>query len=592
MTATPRIDPVLTGARLGWRPPTTLTPWQWGEKNIVLQNSSRSSKFSASETPWLMAPLECAGDPEIFEVVVVAPTGSGKSTMAEVLVPYVVCEDPGNLLYASQTDADASYWAETRLVPTLKQCAQMDGLWSNDKNKTRKLEVILPHMAMVLGGANISNFQEKSSRWLYGDEVWKWGAGLIREFLARHHNRWNRKIYLVSQAGYVETEFYDEWKKTDMAEYSWKCDACKVAQIYSWDSLRYDRIEREDGTLDEQSTSETARMECVHCRAQYPDTARSRRALAMSNIGNGHKGYIPQENSGALTGYRGFHVDSLAVFDVPWSQEVLGFLEAQRMLKQGVTDKLRQWRQKRRAQFWSDEMADTKIALTRSSTFSKLDCEDGNPIDGEAVRFMTADVGGDHFWIVVQAWRQGGSSRVLYEGFVPSDGGNEEELCRMRARYNVPPGQVLIDIGFEQDRIFDLCAKHGWTGVKGEGNKRSFQHRRQDGKMVEKLFSTTQRARSKSGPIVRYVFLATNPIKDIAHRILTGEGAAIELPSDLSKTFENHTQAERREIIKAPKTGQESSVWVTKNRKNHLWDCFVYQIGAALIFDIFEGAQE
>jgi hypothetical protein len=582
----------MAGAKLAWRPPTSLTPWKWAEKNVTLQNSSRSSKFRVSETPWLMGPMECASDPEIFVVCLLAPTGSGKSTMAEALISYIVCEDPGPLMYASQNDKDASFWAETRLVPTLKKCPAMDGLWSDDRNKTRKTEIILPHMPIVVEGANISNFQEKSCRWLYGDEVWKWAAGLIREFKARDHNRWNRKMYLVAQGGFVDSEWDGEWKKTDMADFSWLCQSCKTPQIYSWDSLRYDTIKREDGTIDEQSTSETARIECIYCREQYADTSIQRRKLAMSNIGNGNKGYIPRDNPEALTGYRGFHVDSLALFDVPWSQEVLGFLEAQRLLKQGLTDKLRQWKQKRRAQFWSDDMADTKVSLSRSSDYSKLDCENGAPIENESARFMTADVGGDHFWIVVQAWKQGGASKILYEGFVPSDGKDEDELCRMREKYNVPPRQVLIDIGYEQDRIFDLCAKHDWTGVKGEGQKRSFPHRRKDGKIIEKLYSKNQYARSKSGPIVRYVFLATNPIKDIAHRILIGEAAEIELPSDLSKTFENHTQAERREMAKSQKTGQEYSVWVTKNRKNHLWDCLVYQVGAALIFGIFKDSDD
>jgi peptide methionine sulfoxide reductase MsrB len=50
--------------------------------------------------------------------------------------------------------------------------------------------------------------------------------------------------------------------------------------------------------------------------------------LAASNTGNGHNGYIFRDNPKALKGYVGYHIDSLAVFDVPWAQEVLGFLEA------------------------------------------------------------------------------------------------------------------------------------------------------------------------------------------------------------------------------------------------------------------------
>ena len=568
-----------------WRPPTDLQAWKWAKNNVRIQNSERSSWFDPDQTPWLMAPLECASDSETREVVLIAPTGSGKSTLAEALIPYVVSEAPGNFLYASQTDPDAAFWAETRLLPTLRQCEPIAGLWPEDRHKSRKLEIIFPHMALVLGGANLSNFQEKSCRWLYGDEAWRWSHGLIREFLARHHNRWNRKVYLVSQGGNAESELHDEWEKTPKSDFSWRCEKCKVSQIYSWDSLRFDMVLRADETIDEQASSETARMECISCRSQFPDTVMNRRKMAQSNMGNGTLGYVPQ-NADALTGYAGFHVDSLAVWWVPWSEEVLGFLEAKRMIRAGMVEKYRQWWQKRRANFWSDDLADTKVELTRS-TFSKLDCEDGLPIEGEAQRFLTIDVQGTHFWGICQAWRNGGSSRILWEGHIAGDGKDEKDIVELQIRFNVPPAHVLIDIGYEQDRIFDLCAKHGWMGVKGEGNKRSFPHKLQNGNRVERPYSTVQRARSKAGPIVKFVFLATNEVKDIAHRLLQGEGAELELPSDLSKSFEYHMRSERREMVRAPKTGQEQSVWVTKNRQNHLWDCLVYQVGAALIFRLF-----
>jgi hypothetical protein len=85
-------------------------------------------------------------------------------------------------------------------------------------------------MPLILGGANLSNFQEKSVRWLYGDEVWAWEPGLVREFQARHHNRWNRKEYLVSQGGIGGSvdengafeggdELWREWMKTDRGEF-------------------------------------------------------------------------------------------------------------------------------------------------------------------------------------------------------------------------------------------------------------------------------------------------------------------------------------------------------------------------------------
>lgn len=582
----PILAPVHQGARNGFRPPTRLRSWEWMARNVKVMNSERSGKYDPEQTPWWKAPLEAAADFETREIVCLAPTGSGKSAMFEALISFVVCEDPGPLLYASQTDADAKFWGETRLIPALKQCQPMKGLWPEDRHQSRKLEIIFPHMPVVLGGANMSNFQEKSARWLIGDEVWKWGKGLIREFMARHHNRWNRKVLLSSQGGETgennENEFYLEWLKTPMADFSWRCE-CGCQQAFSFDSVRFDRIDR-DGTIDEEATANTARMECVQCRKQYADTPQNRRMLSDSNMGNGSMGYLAK-NPRALDGYAGFHVDGLAIWWIPWAEHVREFLEADRVRKAGVFEKLKQWRQKRLAEFWSESMADVKIEMPRG-TFTKADHEDGKPIDGEIDRYMTVDMGGDHFWAIVTAWKRGGGCRMLWEGYVQGTGGEETGLRDLGDRFGVARQKVFLDVGFEWDRAVGLCAKHGWTGVRGEGNKRGFEHAAPGGRRIQKLFSPIKRA-TTSGGTIRYIFLATNPIKDIAHRILTGKGAPLELPADLSKAFQNHCLAERRETVTAAKTGQEESIWVTRHRANHLWDCWVYSVGAALIFGVF-----
>lgn len=596
LLSTPKVDPVVKGACLGWRPPTRLTPWEWAEHNVKIANSERSTRYDARQLPWVKAPMECWGDSMTRQIVCPWPTGAGKSTMAEGCIPYSVSEDPGPMMYLSQTDEDAKFWVETRLKPALKSVPSVADLWPEDRHQSRKLEIIFPHMPFVSGGANQSNTQEKSMRGLWGDECIFWKPGVMRDFLARHHNRWNRKVMLVSQGGIagIDTdeggvtggdEFWQEWMKSDRCEFSWKC-TCGEAQAFAFESLKYDTITRGSKGLDEQATAETARLVCRDCGKEHPDEVQTRRRLASSNMLNGSLGYIAT-NSAGLKHIRGFHVDSLAIWWVPWAQEVLEFLEAKRLAKTGITEKLRQWHQKRRARFWSDDMSDSQIAVTRGD-FTKLDHEDGLTIDGEVRRFATADAGGDHYWMTVAAWKQGGSMRVLWEGYIPSDGGDEVEMKRICDQYNVPLPQTFIDIGYQQDRILDLCVKHGWTGIKGDGIKRHFLHPREKGKSLEKLYSPIKRARAKSGGIARFIFIASNEIKDILARMLAS-GDQIELPADVSKPFENHMKCERRTVEKHAKTGEEKAIWIRPGSKaNHLWDCMCYQVGAALAFRVFD----
>lgn len=575
--------------RRGIRPPTRLAPWAWAAANVKIQNSERSSVFDPDQTPWWKGPMECAADVETRNVVVLAPTGSGKSTMAEALIPYVVSEDPGPMLYASQTDEDAKFWAESRLIPALKSCAALTALWPEDRHKSRKLEILFPHMPLVMGGANPSNFQEKSVRWLYGDEVWTWKPGLVREFLARHHDRWNRKVFLVSQGGYVDSEFDLEWRKTDQSSFGWKCPECQAQQVYSFDSIKFERVEI-DGKLDEQATADTAQMQCAQCSTRFADNAQNRRTLSSSNIDNGNRGYIAT-HAGAIRGYRGFHVDSLAVWWIPWANEVVSFLEADRLMRAGAMEKFRQWKQKRRAVFWSEEMVDAAEPLVVSG-YSRDEVQAGDAIKGEAMRFATVDVGGDHFWLVVRAWCHGGESTLLWEGYVPGRGGDETELTELIERFGVDPNKTFIDIGYDEPRILNLIVRRGWVGIKGDGKKTGWTAENKSGRKVENPFSKIQRKAASRGGIARWVWVATNPLKDMLARLSSGQGAEWRVFSDVSNAYRKHFKAERMEEFQVGREQQVTRVWVQKSRNNHLFDCEVYQVGAARMFRLFEGGED
>ena len=585
-----KIDELFAAARSAIRPPSKLSPAEWAAKHVPIQNSERAAYFDIKQTPWWRRPMSAAGNNEVKEVVVLAPTGSGKSTMAEALLPWITSEDPGPFLYASQTDEDAKFWAESRLLPTLRACKPLKNLWPEDKSKSRKLEIIWPHMPMVLGGANMSNFQEKSVRWLYGDEVWKWGPGLVREFLARHHNRWNRRVFLVSQGGTTTDELSQEWEKTDQAEFSWKCPECGTIQPYSRDQLKMDDV-IEDGELNEQATADTARLCCGNCGHEFSDTVANRRMLASSAIDDPatDEGYVLKDGSKPLHGYIGCHVHAFAIWWIPWAEYGVEYLAAMRQLKAGLAEKYRKLIQKRDAMPWEEDMAETKADL-RVGGYTGDDYAGGEPIDDEAERFFTMDVGKDHYWGAIRAWKHGGASRLLWEGYIPTD----DKILELQNEYNVPANRVFIDTGYESGRIYDLIVKHGWCGIRGD-QKQSFPHRLKRGnqtKVVERVYSTIKRTKAPSGGVARYVFISADRVKDVLHRLRHGQGADWEVPDDVSPAYRNQIDAEARRTFTNSKTGAETHRWVKVRRANHLFDAEVYNTAAALIFGMFDDAGE
>jgi hypothetical protein len=535
--------------------------------------------------------MECAADIETRQIVVLAPTGAGKSTMAEALTCYVVAEDPGPMLYASQTDATSGFWAESRLMPAIRQCEPLANILPTDRNKVRKTEIIFPHMPLLVTGANMSSFQELSMRWLYGDEAWAWRAGLIREFQARHHNRWNRKEYLVSQGGFSDGEFDAQWQATDKARFSWRCE-CGSAQPFDFEQVKFDTV---DG--DKDATAATARRVCPSCGKEHDDTAQIRRALSESNMDNGSMGYIAGKD--APPERRGFQVDRGAVWWISWKDDVLAFLNAMEAKNMGDYLPLQQWRQKHRAEFWSEDMTDSPIQLSPSAGYSMADVATRERLPDEIMmrhkgreiglaRFMTIDAGKDHFWFVVCTWKPGGIIKVLKEGRTQSRGGNESELVDIANSYGIAPHRVWLDFGYEIDRMAAIAADNGWHGVLGR-DERSFRWPIGNGRHVERLFSDRSRKMLPDGRVAQYRRLASNPIKDTLYRMTQREGG-IELPDDVSDAFREHMQCERREKRNLGKDQGTEWIWTPgkSHAQNHLWDCMYYAVGQGLLYKLFQ----
>ena len=126
-----------------------------------------------------------SGDYRVISFV--GPTGAGKTTFIEILSAYIIAQDPGPSLFVGQSDDDIADWAEERLMPMLDAITAVRVLMPQNRHKKRKTEIAFPHMMLRLGGANLNTLQSKSCRFVVLDEVWLFGAGMVKEAFARLH---------------------------------------------------------------------------------------------------------------------------------------------------------------------------------------------------------------------------------------------------------------------------------------------------------------------------------------------------------------------------------------------------------------------
>ena len=553
------------------RPPTSLSVSEWCMKNVKVMGSERAPFFDVNQFPWWRFPLDAMGNPEIKKVIVVAPTGAGKSTAIEALHSYIVAEDPGRSLYACQSNDKAKIFVETRLNPSLKACKALDGLWAEDRHASRKHDIIFPHMAMSFGGANMSNFQEVSCRYLFGDETWTWTEGLIKEFFARHHDRWNRKGYLISQGGKKQSEFFKECQKGDEYHLHFACPQCDILQPFTDAGIVVDLTKNEHGEIDYLATKQTARVKCANCEHEISDTSRNRRSLS-----NASQYILTRKGTEEGTIYCTFN--RMAIWWVEWGDMWERRTRALEALKRGVYDPYRQYKQKDMAEFWDDEYIQEKVDIIGGG-YEKSEMT-SEKLPNEISRFITCDRGQDHYWHIAQAGTSDGKLHVLSEGYLH----DERNIRDVQATLGVPNNCVYVDSSWNFDESLDICERNGWIGIRGD-QRDFFPHKDRDGNPIQKTYSKYNFKKCRNGKIAKYFFVSTRIYKDMMQRLR--QHLQIVTPDDVSTAYKSHMESEIKVDSVNAKTGEVTHYWKQIKKQNHLLDCQYYGVAVGDLKGVF-----
>jgi len=567
--------------RAAWKPRSALTVSQWGRKFVRLLHSARSDMYDDDQSYWLRRPLDAIPDTACQIILVIGPPGSSKTTLVEVGLPYIVAEDPGPTLVIDHTRPMAEDWFESRGKPVLKACRPVAALWPTLATKDKRDVLLFDHMPLWIGAANKTDLQSKSCRYTFGDEVWRWVQGMIRELLARHHDRWNRKCVLVSQGGEekigdAETELFALWQSSTREEYHFRCPHCQREQPYLMNQLRYDETKDANGVWDYQAAAASARYVCVNetCAHEFPDEPKVRRQLSASLGANPYRATNPKPAKGVI----GVHYNALAVWWIPWGRLVIEWIQANEAKHKGDLLPLKQFKQKRLAEFWQEELA-VPYGRLHGAGYSIAYYANGEAWDGELYRFLTIDKQQDHYWACIRAWKADGTSRRLFYGRVNTDDGLDE-LAR---RYKVNPALVTVDARYRPSDVYALCAPRGWLAVMGDKRK-LYQHVPRVGPAKWKYYSKTMPVVTGTGTC-DLVYFGNEPLKDILANLRGGKGCAWEQPDEIEPEYAYQIDSEVKREVVNKQTKEVSMLW-TKFRPNHAWDTEVQQTLQACIYGL------
>jgi Phage terminase large subunit (GpA) len=584
MSATIESRPWKFGFLSSVKPPDRLPLSELATKNVYLSGSQYGAKYSLTVVPAHEFVLNAFKDARVKEIANIAVTGFGKTTIFEVCASYAIAQDPGDLLMLGQTNGLVKDWMTSRLLKVLRRSPWTKGFipTGKDRNDATKMSIIFRHMAMFAGGANESNTQEKSMRYCFGDEVWKWVNGMIGELLKRHHDRLNRKCLLQSQGGNEGTEWHEFCKNGKWHNGHHQCPACKEFSPVVMDNMIYGELDPETGKRRKQRDEsgeydwpaifDSIRYKCPVCSEEFEDTDFNRRQWSKCKpVWDGRK-HFPDRVTFSWT--------FLTVWTKTWASVVKLWIIANDQKKRGNLEPLKQFINKDLGQFW-EEPSDSPELSTAGERYAKLLYHDGEKWPGEDYRFMTIDVQKGHFWVVIRACKIGGASRLLWEGKVTTWQG----LFDLQDRYGVENPDVGIDGRYMIDEVVKQVRMHcgpdiaGWWRILiGEDQAKGFRYDIGTGKrqqVVWKIFSKYQNGVTSSQQRFRTIRFSNLRAKDA----LVGQMGLPEghfgIPVDVSKDYREQMAAEvRREIT----PGVYRWVKIKDHYDNHEWDCEVMQI--------------
>lgn len=582
-----------------------LKVWEWAERHIVYPQKYKAlspGPYSVARTPFWKGPMDDLLDPGVKEVWILK---SAQAACSEnmILMPmrYAVECMALTMLYIGGAVKATEEYIRERIKPGLQLSPGLRSLYRTAD--VVEHNIYYPHCMVVCGWCSDPNiFKMRPVDWAFADEVSVWGSYAPEALRKRVSTRPFSKIVGMSSMDgkqkrpTEEDPIWIEFQDTDQ-RYLWLKDPVtgrpfKFEMGWRQDDetecpwgLKWDRAaDLEDGKYD---------MALVRSSAHYvtPDGTVIDEQTRDRIMADGE--WVPSRPD-APEGKRGYYISS---FYMPWisfGDIACGYLGA---LKRGPQT-LRTWIYENVPAVWTGESlgADVSEVEQRQGPYASGESfsGSGSPVSSEAgavsfqvfylgrprMRFMTVDVQRDYKWWVVREWVKGGDSGLVAYGTCVRYS-EVDELARQHGA-----AKVFVDAGDgdEQWDIYQACLKYRFIPTQGVEN---LDQPFRDVTINPKTGKHTARLRGGSSKgLITVLRFRTSPFKHKLLARVTGK------PGPRWLVYEGIERG-YCEQVSSERWNEQAQAWELCEgiTRNHLWDCEVYQVLAAVRFGFAEGVE-
>lgn len=437
-------------------PSPDLQIFDWARENIDLPASYQiPGRFHVEKSRHLIEPFKALYDDTIRRVVLMKAIQTGGTLVADIYVPWVMATNPGNVMWIMQTDDIAKDHSESRMLPVMKRCAALQRLLPDDPRKIRIQEILFKSdVALYIQGPSINNLQSKSIRVVIGDEVWLWEPGVLTELIGRqsaYRRVGTDKGLFISQAGKKDDQFDALWQEGSRRIWTVQCEHCR-----DWFEPRWTWEVSVNGTMEYRGMrwdddGHQVRYQCPLCGECMVDTPRLKANWNLT-------GRFSGEQAGTVASFKWN-----CVITDSWQELVAEFRKANLAKRNGSTLPLQQFLQKKMAEPWDERMGVEQVMLLTSAYTPGPE-----KWEHETHRFMTVDVQKDYFVVVIRAWANDGSSRLLH--FDPKVS-TWPELRELQTRFGIIRAAVDEKYGIRSAEVRKWCFIYDWIAFRGSDKK-------------------------------------------------------------------------------------------------------------------------
>ena len=259
-------------------PPLSIAAW--ARKYIKLTTEmgvATPGKYDPDITPWVHAIFAAYTNRSRTGVVFVKPAQIGGSLTSQIIIAWVIDNDPSNILNFMDTADNARYASTKRIQPMIDAQDRLRHK-VDPPRKRNKLSIGFDGGSLDLAGANsLSQLSNKSAPRVTRDEIGKWKAklgaeaGALENAAQRTKGQYWHMMFDLSTPVMDGDPILKRYDISDKNQFYLPCPICGEYQTLKWDHVKWPHDSETGASCTPAEARDNSWYECEHCSGKITE---------------------------------------------------------------------------------------------------------------------------------------------------------------------------------------------------------------------------------------------------------------------------------------------------------------------------------